>query len=88
MSELIDYAHPMMMAEKHLKVAHDFLLSKQEEAAIEELYKAVVEVRMAIHSITHTKEQVNAIREQTAPVQARVRNVRRDTGSKKEASRA
>jgi hypothetical protein len=50
---MIDYAFPMMMAEKHLKLAHDALLLKQWEKAKEELLHAITETRLAYNSVVH-----------------------------------
>jgi hypothetical protein len=80
-NEIIDYAYPMMMAEKHLRLAHDKLLLKQLDAAIEELLKVATETKIAINSVNHMKEHENAIRKQTTPIQARVRDIRWDSGS-------
>ena len=62
MTAFIDYAHPMMMAEKKLKTAHDLLLDRKYDEATDELYQVLVEARLAIHSVRHVKEQENAIR--------------------------
>jgi len=72
MDEIIDYAYPMMMAEKQLRLAHDKLLLQQFDSALEELLKASVEIKMAINSVNYMKEQSDAVRKQTTPVQARV----------------
>lgn len=55
--ELIDYAHPMMMAEKHQRLAHDALLSRDFATGKEELLKAIAELRLAAMSVTHMAEQ-------------------------------
>ena len=56
-NSMIDYAHPMMMAEKGLKEAHNALLEKKYDDAIEKLLFALVEIKIAINSVTHIKEQ-------------------------------
>lgn len=59
---LIDYAYPMMMVEKHLKKAHDAVLHKDYDAALEHMTQATVEARTTFISIKHMKEQENALR--------------------------
>jgi hypothetical protein len=54
-AELIDYAYPMMMAERELKKAHEALLDGRMDEGLERLTQAVVEVRLAIHSVQHMK---------------------------------
>jgi len=66
--ELIDYAYPLMMAERALKKAHDFLLEEDYILAMDQLEKAIVEVRIARNSVLHIKETSNAIREQTETI--------------------
>ena len=65
---LIDYAYPMMAAEKALKDAHHRMLENKYDEALEEMNKALVEARITINSIRHLKEQNNALRQQTTPV--------------------
>jgi hypothetical protein len=65
---IIDYAYPMMAAEKALKDAHHMMLEKKYDEALEEMNKALVEARITINSIRHMKEQDNALRQQTPPV--------------------
>ena len=55
-SSLIDYAYPMLMAERKLKDAHDALLHRDFDKGIELLLDASVEVKLAINSVTHMKE--------------------------------
>ena len=52
---LIDYAYPMMMAEREMKKAHEALLEGRMDEGLEHLTQAVVEVRLAIHSVKHMK---------------------------------
>jgi len=66
--ELIDYAYPLMMAEKALKKAHDFLLEEDYILAMDQLEKAIVEVRIARNSVLYIKETSNAIRKQTETI--------------------
>ena len=56
---LIDYAHPMMMAEKHQRQAHDALLERNWTKGKEELLQAIVELRLAVVAITHLEETNN-----------------------------
>jgi hypothetical protein len=55
MEDLIDYAYPMMMAEREMKKAHEALLEGRMDEGLEHLTQAVVEVRLAIHSVKHMK---------------------------------
>jgi hypothetical protein len=80
---MIDYAYPMMMAEKALKKAHDELLNKQYDAAIEELLIVAAEAKLAISSVKHMKEQSNAIRKQTKTVQERIPTAESARGTRK-----
>ena len=56
---LIDYAHPMMMAEKHQRQAHDALLERNWTKGKEELLQAIVELRLAVVAATHLEETNN-----------------------------
>ncbi len=67
---VIDYAYPMMMAEKALKEAHNCLLNKDYDEAVERLLVAATEVRMTLTSVKHMKEQYHALCKQTETVQA------------------
>ena len=49
--ELIDYAYPMMMAERKLKEAHNVLLENDYDAGITHLIAALAEIRLAIQSV-------------------------------------
>jgi len=62
MSELIDYAHPLMMAEKALKKAHDYLLEQDYDLALDQLKLAIVETRAASMATIHIQEKADAIR--------------------------
>jgi hypothetical protein len=68
MSELIDYAYPLMMAEQALKKAHDYLLEEDYILAMDQLEKAVVEVRIARNSVIHIKEKSDALHKQTQTI--------------------
>lgn len=50
---MIDYAHPMMMAEKHLKQAHNAFLTHDFATGKEELLQAIAETRLAYNAIVH-----------------------------------
>ncbi len=54
-SSLIDYAHPMLMAERKLKDAHNALLHRDFDKGIELMQEAIAEARIAIHSVRHMK---------------------------------
>lgn len=54
-SSLIDYAHPMMMAERKLKEAHEVLLDNKYSEGIDCLIQALTEVRLAIQSVRHMR---------------------------------
>lgn len=54
-SSLIDYAHPMMMAERKLKDAHEALLRRDFDGGIERLQEAITEARLAVHAVRHIK---------------------------------
>jgi hypothetical protein len=61
--ELIDYAYPMMIAEQKLKDAHLALLdSNNYDVGSDRLVEAIVEIKIAINSIKHMKEQSNGLR--------------------------
>jgi hypothetical protein len=65
MTELIDYAYPLMMAERALKKAHDYLLEEDYILALDQLESAVVEIRIARNSVLHIKEKSDALYKQT-----------------------
>jgi hypothetical protein len=53
---LVDYAYPCMMAEKSLKDAHDSMLCRDYDAAIEQTLKALADTRLMLQSIRYQKE--------------------------------
>lgn len=55
--ELVDYAHPCMMAEKALKDLHEAMLMKQYDKALEHALTALVEVKLTYNAIRHEQEQ-------------------------------
>jgi hypothetical protein len=61
-TNLIDYAYPMMMAERAMHNAHDAMLNREHDKAIEQMLLAITEARMALNSIKHMKEQHDALR--------------------------
>lgn len=65
---VVDYAYPMMMAEKALKEAHNHLLNKEYDEAIEVMLVAITEAKLTLTSIKHMKEQDDALRKQTEAV--------------------
>jgi hypothetical protein len=54
--ELIDYAHPCMMAENALKEAHIHMLNREYDEAIAQAFKAMVETKLMINAINHMRE--------------------------------
>jgi hypothetical protein len=54
---MIDYAYPMMMVEKHLKKAHDALLSQDWDTGKEELIQAIAEARLAYNAVVHMQQE-------------------------------
>jgi hypothetical protein len=83
----------MMEAEKALKDAHNLMLEKKYDDALEMVTKALVEAKITINSIRHMKEQDHALRQQTASLQERVsagessRGTRAKNGASARASR-
>ena len=65
---MIDYAYPMMMAEKAIKEAHNHMLETDYDAAMEQMFIVITEAKMTINSIKHMKEQRDALRKQTEAV--------------------
>jgi len=57
-----------MMAERALKRAHDYLLEEDYILAMDQLEKAVVEVRIARNSVIHIKEKSDALHKQTQTI--------------------
>lgn len=55
--EIVDYAHPCMMAEKALKELHNAMLEHDYDAAMKAGLAAMVEVRMTMNAINHEKEK-------------------------------
>lgn len=59
---IVDYAYPCMMAENALRKAHQAMLAKSYDEAIELTETAAAECRLMAVSIRHMKEQENALR--------------------------
>lgn len=59
-ADLIDYAHPMMMAERKLSDAYNALIEGDLDKGEENLLDALVEVKMAMNAIKHMKENQRA----------------------------
>ena len=72
MTELIDYARPMIRIEQMLKEMHNLLLAQRMDEAYEISLQTVAETRMLCHVLTLMKEQQDALRKQTQAVQERV----------------
>ena len=56
-TEIVDYAYPCMMAEKALRDAHNAVLERDLDEAIEQTIEALVQVRMMLVSLKHMKEK-------------------------------
>ena len=65
---LIDYAHPMMMCEKAMKKAHNYLLEGDYVLAMDQLTLAMGEAKIARNSVQHMMEQKDALRQQAQTV--------------------
>lgn len=66
--ELIDYANPMILAERCMRRAHDCFLQHDYDVGIEFLNNAIANTRLARAAAQHMKEQRDALRQQTASV--------------------
>jgi hypothetical protein len=53
---MVDYAYPCMMAERALKDAHDAMLDRGYDEAIEHTLKAMTEVKLMLNAIKEMKE--------------------------------
>lgn len=53
---MIDYAYPCMMAERALKDAHDAMLDREYDKAIERTLEAMAEVKLMLNAIKEMKE--------------------------------
>jgi hypothetical protein len=52
---MIDYAHPMLMAEKHLRQAYEALIRRDYAAGKEELLNVIAQSRLAYHAAEHAR---------------------------------
>jgi hypothetical protein len=68
MTQLIDYAHPCMMAENALKNLHLATLDKDYSAAILFGVAALTEVRLTVQNLKLMKEQEDALRNQAQTI--------------------
>lgn len=57
MTQLIDYAKPMMMAEQAMRRMHDACLLRQYKHAAEEGLNAIADLKLAVNSIIHIMEE-------------------------------
>jgi hypothetical protein len=62
----------MMQIEKRLKEMHNELLSRDFDKAQESAVMLITDARLLCNTLLLMKEQQNALREQTTPVQERV----------------
>jgi hypothetical protein len=56
---MIDYAQPMLMAEKHLRAAYDALSRRDFDNGKEELLNAIAQTRLAYHAAEHVRTLQN-----------------------------
>lgn len=54
---IVDYARPCMLAEMALKKAHDEMLNKCYDKAVEEGWTAIAETKLMIAAIKHMQER-------------------------------
>jgi len=54
--EIIDYAYPNMMAEKYLKAAHDAMLAKEYETALDHTHEAIAQAEMMMEAIKEMRK--------------------------------
>ena len=77
MTDIIDYAAPMMRIEKLLRDMHNDLLNRDMGQAFEKASVLIVESRLLANTLVLMKEQQDALRKQTPSVQERIRTVPR-----------
>lgn len=68
MTDIIDYAMPMMRIEKLLKGMHNNLLNHNFAEAKTDTLAVIVEARILYTTLTLMKEKQDALRKQTPPV--------------------
>jgi len=54
--EIIDYAYPNMMSEKHLKQAHQAMLDKDFEKALDHTHEAIAQAEMMMEAIKEMRK--------------------------------
>jgi hypothetical protein len=59
-NNLIDYAQPMLDAERALRATHHALLSRDYESAMAQAMRIIVEARAVYVAILHEKEKYDA----------------------------
>ena len=72
MSELIDYAKPMISLEKQLRDMHNLLLEGRMDEAIQMSTTLVADARLLNRVLILMKEHDDAVRQQAKAVQERV----------------
>jgi hypothetical protein len=55
-NQLVDYAYPMMLAQKALKDAHEAVLEKDFRAAIDRAYDAIAETKLMLNALKEMQE--------------------------------
>lgn len=53
---LVDYAYPMMMAQSRIKSAHDAVLHKDFDAAVEDAMTAMAELKLMLNALKEMRE--------------------------------
>jgi hypothetical protein len=56
---MVDYAYPCMMAERALKDAHDSMLDREYDKAIEHTLEAMAKVKLMLNAIKEMKERAS-----------------------------
>lgn len=55
-ADMVDYSYPMLMAQKALKDAHDAVLEKDFDKAIEHAMVALAETKLTLNAIKEMQE--------------------------------
>lgn len=53
---MVDYSYPMLMAHKALKDAHEAVLKKDFDAAVEQVMTAMAEVKLTLNAVKEMRE--------------------------------
>jgi|APFre7841882793_1041355.scaffolds.fasta_scaffold428726_1 hypothetical protein len=61
---MIDYAQPMLQAEKHLRAAYEALIRRDFDLGKEELLNAITQTRLAYHAAEHQRTLQDPHKEQ------------------------